>query len=109
MRSARTKELDFAKRQMLSLKNRVDQLQVVTDAFFPMFDNLDNAVTDRTAEIHTLKGKVAELERQNSDLHERLDQKSNDFEGLFDALRCHFDEQLATHKQQQERELESLK
>lgn len=77
---------------MLSLKNRVDQLQVVTDAFFPMFDNLDNAVTDRTNEIHALKSKVGHLEKQNTVLNEKLNEKTKDFEGLFNALKCHFDE-----------------
>ena len=42
------------RRQVVGLKNGVDELQLVTNAFFPMFDNLDNAVQEKSGEVREL-------------------------------------------------------
>lgn len=60
-KSARGKDVEVLRRQVVAL-------QEVTDAFFPMFDNLDTCVTQKAKEVVDLKQRVSALEKRNEDL-----------------------------------------
>ena len=61
---------------------------MVTDAFFPMFDNLDTAVTEKTGQIKELTKRVSALEEENFGLHDAIRTQAKDFEGLLQAMKC---------------------
>ena len=66
----------------------------MTEDIFKMFDNMSLCVTQKDDEVKQLTKKVAKLELVTSDLNQKLDQKTKDYEGLLAALDYKLEEKL---------------